>query len=158
MKNAEKPMRMVLVAVSLAVAAAACHRGREEAERKAEAERRAQEAEITAAKVQAEAADTAKLKAAHSEARTKLQKELDAHERKGTYLKQKAVGKTGAAKKNVDAAISEYTSRLAKAKTDLGRLADDASPEWDATKKAADDDVAAVGRSVEAIDHALMKK
>lgn len=156
-KYTSRPIHFAL-AVTL-LAAAACIRGKEEADRRAaEADKKAQEAEITAAKVQADADQTAKLRAAHNDARTKLQKDIDAYERKGTYLKQKAAAVTGAKKKNVDAAMSEYDGRLATAKADLAKLGDDMSPAWDATRKTTEDDVAAVGKSIDAFERTLAKK
>jgi hypothetical protein len=152
----KKPMRVVLVAIGLTLAVSAC-RGKSEAERKAAEEQKAQEANLTAAKMQAEA-DEAKLKAAHEQERMKLQKEMDAHDRKASYLKAKAAKQIGATKKNADAAITELDARHAAAKASLGKLMDDKAPDWDASKKTAEDDVAAVGKSVDALERTLSKK
>ncbi len=151
-KYTHKPIQMVLVAAALAAATAGCDRG------KSEAEQKAQEATLTAAKMKAEADDTAKLKTAHVEERTKLQKDLDAQERKVAYLKQKAATAIGPTKKNADAAITEYEARVTKAKSDLSRLADETAPGWDATKKATEEDLAAVSKANEAIERTLTKK
>jgi hypothetical protein len=152
----KKPIRVMLVAIGLTLAASAC-RDKSEAERKAAEAEKQSEATITAAKVQAEA-DEAKLKAAHDIDRMKLQKDLDAHDRKASYLKAKAAKQVGATKKNADAAITEFEARRATAKTSLGKLTDDKAPGWDTSKKTAEDDVAAVGKSVDAIEHTLTKK
>ncbi|HVH43600.1 MAG TPA: hypothetical protein VM925_14695 [Labilithrix sp.] len=151
-------IRVVLVAIGLTLATTACDRGKAEAERKAaEAEKQAQETTITAARMQAEAEEAAKSKRAHVEARTKVQKDFEAYERKATYLKEKAAKTVGTTKKNADAAINELASREAKAKASLSKLADDAAPAWDETKKTAEDDVAAVGKAVEALEHTITK-
>lgn len=128
---------------------------RREAERKAEQDRRSQEATITAAKVEAE---NAKLKAAHAEARVGLQKDLDAADRKAMSLKLKAAKTVGVQKKNADAAIAELDKRRDAAKVSMSKLGDDMSPAWDETKKAADDDVAAVGKAVDALERTLAKR
>lgn len=154
-----KHMQWALVAMGLTLATTACDRGKAEAERKAaEAEKQAQEATLTAAKVQAEAEATTRMKAAHADARAKLQKEFDALDRKATYLKSKATKTAGTTRRNADAAIAELESRRMAAKASLTRLANDADSAWDATKRTAEDDIAAVGKSVESLDHTLMKK
>jgi hypothetical protein len=155
----KKHNRVMLVAIGLTLATTACNRGKAEAERKAaEAQQRAQEATITAGQMQAQAEEAARSRAAHAEARSKLQKDFDAHERKAAYLKEKAAKATGAARKNADAAIAEYEARRTSAKASLNHLSDDAAPTWDATKKTAEDDIAAVGRAVDALEQTLTKK
>jgi hypothetical protein len=153
-----KHMRAALVVMGLTLGVTAC-KGKEEAERKAaEGEKQSQEATLTAAKMRAEADETAKLKAARSDARMKLQKDFDAMERKSTHLREKAAKSVGTTKKNADAAIAELDTRRTAAKASLNRLADDASPAWDATKKTAEDDIAAVGRAVDALEVTIIKK
>jgi hypothetical protein len=155
----KKHMRMVFAAIGLTLAMTACERGRMEADKRAaEAEKKAQEATLTAGKMKADAEETAKLKAAHADTRSKLHKDLEAHERKATYLKEKAAKTTGVTKKNADAAIAELKTRETAAKTSLDKLGDDAAPAWDDMEKKAEGDVAAVGKSVDALEHTLMKK
>ncbi len=149
-----KHTRLVLVAMGLTLAVSAC-KGKGEAERKAE-EQKAQEATITAAKVEAEQA--AKLRSAHADERGKLQKELDAHDRKAAYLKEKAAKTVGATKKNAEAAIAELDARAAAARASMKTLGDDASPQWDASRKVAEDDIAAMGKAVNALERTLAKK
>lgn len=150
-------IRWTLVAFSLSVFAFACDRGKAEAEKKAaEAEQQAQETTITAARVKAE--EEAKLKTARAEERGHLQKQLDAHERKADYLKDKAAKTAGATKQNANAAISELNARLASAKESVGKLADDTSPAWDAAKSAAANDLAAVERATDSLEQTLTKK
>lgn len=157
MKN-HRYVRAALVVTSLAAAQVACKDT--EAERKAaEAAKQAQEAETTAAKMRAESDQAVeKLKVTHTDARTKLQRDLDTHERKATYLKEKAAKLTGDKKKNADAAVTELTSRQTTAKASLARLANDADPAWDATKKTVEDDIAAVGKAVDSLEQAVEKK
>ncbi|HVJ88899.1 MAG TPA: hypothetical protein VM580_03785 [Labilithrix sp.] len=151
-------IRWTLVAFSLSVFAFACDRGKAEAEKKAaEAEQQAQETTITAARVKAEE-EEAKLKMARAEERSHLQKQLDAHERKADYLKDKAAKTAGATKQNANAAISELNARLASAKESVGKLADDTSPAWDAAKSAAANDLAAVERATDSLEQTLTKK
>ena len=155
----KKHIHVALAAIGLTLASSACDRGKAEAERKAaEAERQAQEATITAGQMQAQAEEAAKTKAAHVEARTKLQKDFDAHERKASYLKEKAAQATGAVKKTADAAIAEYEARRASEKASLDKLGDEAAPAWDATKQTAEEDIAAVGRAVDSLEQTLTKK
>ena len=150
-------IRWTLVAFSLSVFAFACDRGKAEAEKKAaEAEQQAQETTITPARVKAE--EEAKLKTARAEERGHLQKQLDAHERKADYLKDKAAKTAGATKQNANAAISELNARLASAKESVGKLADDTSPAWDAAKSAAANDLAAVERATDSLEQTLTKK
>lgn len=152
-----KHMRAALVAVGLTLAMTAC-KGKEEAERKAaEADRQAQEATLTAAKMRAEADEAAKMRAAHAEARTRLQKDLDAVDRKATYLREKAAKAVGVTKKNADAAIAEVEARRTAAKAAMNRLVDDASPAWEATKKTAEDEIASVGKAVDSLERTLTK-
>jgi hypothetical protein len=89
--------RTVLIALALSVTLA-CDKGAEEADKKAAAaaeEARAAQEKANTERLEAEQA-AAKAKAVRDEARTKIQKDLDAHERKAASLKQKAATAKGA--------------------------------------------------------------
>ncbi len=155
-------MRATLVALTLALStfSAACDKGTKEADQKAaEAAKTAKDAEdkANAAKLKADE-EKAKAAAAHAEARNKLQKDMDAHDRKGTYLREKAAKATGAAKANADAAVKELDARRDAAKASVAKLSDDASPTWDGLRKTAEDDIAAVGKAVDTLETTVNKK
>jgi hypothetical protein len=145
-----KYTRLVLVTLGLVAAATACNR-------KTEATKEAEETTITGGKMNVEASEAAKLKQEHTDTVNKLTKELDDLDRKGTYLKEKATKTTGTIKKNADAAIIELNSRATIAKTSLSRLPTEAGAAWDSAKKATEDDVKAVEKAVDSLEHTLGK-
>lgn len=154
--------RAVLCALAIALTSAtiACDNGKAEADKKAaEAMKASKEADDKAAAAKKTAEEeAAKAKAGHTEFRAKLQKDVDAHERKATYLKEKASKLTGDAKKNADAAVTELDKRREAAKASLAKLGDDSATTWDAFKKTAEDDVAALGKSIESLETVIEKK
>lgn len=153
--------RAALIAVCLTAGTAACDNGKAEADKKAaEAAKEAQEAAAKASLKKSEADEAAaKAKIAHIEVKSKLQKDLDAHDRKATYLKDKAAKLTGDVKKNADAAVAELETRRTTAKTSLAKLSEDSvDSAWDSAKKAAEDDIAAVGKAVDSLETAALKK
>lgn len=154
----KKHIRLALAAIAVTLAATGCKGSRQEVERKAQEAEQKAEAELTAAKIKAEKEESAKVKAERADERAKLQKDLDAHERKASYLRQKAAKTVGATKRNADAALNELDARRVTAKASMSRLSDETTANWDATKKSAEDDIAAVGRAVDSLEHTLAKK
>jgi colicin import membrane protein len=149
--------RPLLVALTLACSVA-CNKGEEEeAARKAaaaEQEAREAQAKANAAKLEAEQ-EAATARTARAESRDKLQKDLDAHERKAAHLKEKAAAAKGATKKNADAAVVELDKRRDTAKASLTKLSDYTAAAWDDTREAAEDDVEAVGKAVDSLESTL---
>jgi hypothetical protein len=161
MKTRHMRFRAMMLAVCVgALSTAACKKDTAEADKAAaQAAKEANEAseKANAAKQKANE-EAAKANLARSEARTKLQKDLDAHERKATYLKEKAAKATGAAKQNAAAAVTELDTRSAAAKASIAKLADDSATGWESLKKTAEDDVASVGKAVDSLEKTLEKK
>ena len=150
---------VAMVALSLA-AGTACEKSTADADKNAAAAaKEAKEAadKANAAKLKSDE-ESAKAKLARAEARTSIQKDFDAHERKTTYLKEKVAKATGDMRKNADAAATELDKRRDAAKASIAKIQDDASPTWEAAKKQAQDDVAAVGKGVDALEATLNKK
>lgn len=141
------PMRVMLAAAVLTLVGTACDRRKTET----------RETTTTGAEIKERADDIAKLKADHAEAKHKLEGKLEAQERKATYLKQKAAKAVGKEKLNANAAVAELDARRTTAKTSLGRLTDEVSPAWDSTKKAAEDDIDAYEKAVDALENTLKK-
>lgn len=154
-------MRALLLATAIAAGTVGCGNKAEEAKKEAdqkaaEAAKTAKEAEdkASAAKVEAEA----KVAKANAEIKTKLQKDIDAAERKATYLKEKAAKVTGAAKKNADAAVAELDTRHATAKASLAKLDTATGAAWDTAKVGVESDIAALNKAVESLETTLKAK
>ena len=153
---------MRVVAVLLAVATSSsvgCSKNDKADEAKKEADqaaKSAKEADDKAAAAKKEADD--KAAKANAETKTKLQKELDAADRKAAYLKEKASKATGATKKNVDAAVAEVDRRDATAKASIAKLDPANTTAWDPQKTAVESDIAALNKAVDSVETTLKAK
>ena len=151
-------MRANLLAIAIAIGVAACGNKAEEAKKEAdqkaaEAAKSAKEADDKAAAAKKDADDkTAK---ANSVVKAKLQKDLDAADRKAVYLKEKAAKLTGAPKKNADAAVTELDTRHAAAKASVAKLDTATGAAWDTQKVAVESDIAALNKAVESLETTL---
>lgn len=153
-----KMTRALCLALSLATATAACGNKEEEAKKAAdqkadEAAKAAKEADDKAAAAKRDA-DAQAVKA-HAEAKASLQKDIDAADRKATYLRNKSAKLTGAAKKNTDAAVAELDAREAATKADLAKLDTATGTAWDSAKLAVDSDITALNKSVDTLETTL---
>jgi hypothetical protein len=145
-------MRVRALALLIAVATggpAGCNHGKAaDAQKEADAE--------AAAKAAKEADDQASAarKAARSNAETKkkLQKEIDAGDRRAVYLKEKAAKASGVTKKSADAAIADIDTREATAKVDMAKLDPDDATSWDTQRSAVEADIAAVKKAVDSLE------
>lgn len=147
-----KHIHASIVATALALTAASCGRGRhEEAGRTAGGQGHAEEPTITSAMMRVVIEEDMKLREAHAGARRSLQLKLDGYERGLAAAKVTAP-------RHATTAIAELEVRTAKAKASLDALADDASPRWDAMRRTAEDDLAAVGDAAAALERALAKE
>src|SRR4051812_25079885 len=112
-------MRTIIRALLLATAMIGCGNKAAEAQKKADqlAAEAASAQKVADEKAAGEkkAADEKATKA-NAEAKTRLQKDADAADRKITYLKEKVAKATGPAKKNADAAAGEVDTRQATLK------------------------------------------
>lgn len=131
-------------------------KARKEADDKAaEAAKAKKEADEKTAVAQKEAAD--KAIAANAEVRMALQKDIDAADRKLTYLKEKAAKATGAMKKNADAAAAEVDKRREAVKTNMASLEAATGDAWTTAKGQVEADIAALNKSVETLETSLKK-
>jgi colicin import membrane protein len=150
-------VRASLLAVALTVGVAACGNKAEEAKKEADqkAAEAAKEADDKAAAAKKEADD--KAAKANAEIKAKLQKDLDAAERKAVYLKEKAAKVTGATKKNADAAVTELDTRSAAAKASVAKLDTSTGAAWETQKVAVESDIAALNKAVDSLETTLKK-
>ena len=153
-------VRASLLAVALTVGVAACGNKAEEAKKEAdqkaaEAAKSAKEADDKAAAAKKEADD--KAAKANAEIKAKLQKDLDAADRKAVYLKEKAAKITGATKKNADAAVTELDTRHAAAKASIAKLDTATGAAWETQKVAVESDIAALNKAVDSLETTLKK-
>jgi len=111
----------------------------EEAKKKAE-----EEAKAAAAKVTAEAVN-------------KVQKELDAADRKFTYLKDKAAKATAAQKKNADAAVAEVDKRREAVKSAIEKLAA-GGDDWEGLKTAVESALGELTKAIDGLEAVFAKK
>jgi len=133
--------------------AAAAEKTRE-LDEKASRERREADEKAEAAK--RDVADSARQSAA--EARAALQKDLDAADRKFAYLKTKAATATGAAKKNVEAAMNEADQRRGKVGTELKKLESESGAAWDAAKVTATQSISALNQAIDSLETTVTGK
>lgn len=151
--------------IALATAGAACNKDdqaaaekaqRDAADKAQEAMREAEE-KVAAARREGEAAaqDAAKQRA---EARAALQKDVDAIDRKISYLKEQASTVKGAAQKNAAAAQAEVDTRRTALRTDLAKLEAETGAAWDTAKATVERDMTAVKASVDSWESTVTGK
>jgi colicin import membrane protein len=95
--------------------------------------------------------------AQRTEARTKLEKNLEAAERKAIHFKEKAAKATGAMKKNAAAAAAELDKRWEAAKASLAAL-DLKDADWDAAAAKVEAATIQVNEAIDALEASLKKK
>jgi hypothetical protein len=93
-----------------------------------------------------------------SEARVSLQKDLDAVDRRISYLKELVVSVSGAAKKNADVAQKETETRRAALQTDFRKLETETGAAWDQAKASVESDITALKASVDSWETSVTGK
>ena len=151
-------LRNFALAVAVSASSGCNKNDADEAKRQAQATSEqaasaAREAEVRAAA----AAKDAELKTAqaNADAKSKAQKEVDAADRKATYLREKAAKVTGIKKKNSDAAVAELDRRRDAVRTDMSKLDSVTASGWESVKGQVDGDVAALNKAVDNLESAL---
>lgn len=156
-------MRVLSGLCLVGVLGVACDKGADQAkldEAKREAATKVADAEREAADKKAAAerdlAETkAKAEGERAEARTALQKELAASDRKVADLKARAAKANGKVKLNAQAAAVEYDKRHAVAERSLSNLNSATGDAWEGLKTSARNDVDAVKTALDSFDTAL---
>ena len=136
---------------------ASAERAQRDAAEKAEKAQLEANEKISAARREAEKAanDAAQ---ARSEARGTLQKDVDAVDRKISYLKERAASGKGSAKKNSDAAQAEAEKRRGALRDDFSKLSTETGAAWDAMKEAVERDLTALKASVDSWESTIANK
>ncbi|MES1184473.1 MAG: hypothetical protein ABUL60_11700 [Myxococcales bacterium] len=156
-----------LVGASLAsaLALAGCNKpSQEEAEKtEREANERAEKARLDAAEKISEAQRDAEKAAndaakARGETRGELQKDVDAVDRKISYLKERAVEVKGSAKNNADVAQAEAEKRRSTLRDDFRKLQTDTGAEWDSAKAAVEHDLKSLKESLDSWETTVADK
>lgn len=124
------------------------------AEKQREAEQKAERAQLEANEKIAEAKREAERVAneaarRRSDTRVELQKEIDAIDRKISYLRERSATAPAAAKKNADAARAEVESRRATLQTNFRKLETEAGAAWDSAKTDVEANISAVKAAVD---------
>ncbi len=151
--------------LALAIGSAGCNKEdqasaekaqRDAADKAREAKLEAEES-VSAARREAEkvALDAAKQRA---DARATFQKDVDAVDRKISYLKERATTVKGAVKKNAAAAQTEVDTRRATLKANFAKLETETGAAWDSAKDAVERDLTAVKSSVDSWETTVTDK
>jgi hypothetical protein len=166
MKNVQARIAFFLSAVALnGMAVAGCNKSqqaeaekaqREAAERAEKAQLEANEKIIEARRDGEKAANDAAQ--ARNDARTSLQKDVDAVDRKISYLKEHATEAKGAAKKNAEAAAAEAEKRRATLRQDFNKLGTETGAAWDSAKAEVERDITALKAAVDSWESTITGK
>ncbi len=133
----------------------------EQAQRDAETKARdaQQEANDKIAEAKREAEKAAgDAQTARADAKASLQKDIDAVERKVSFLKERGSAAKGNAQKNYVAAQGEIEKRRSTLQADFGKLDTKAGAAWDATRATVEQDIAAFKASVDSLESTLSAK
>jgi hypothetical protein len=95
---------------------------------------------------------------ARGEARGELQKDVDAVDRKISYLKERQVSVKGNAKKNADVAQAEVEKRRTTLRDDFRKLETATGEAWDSAKVAVESDLKALKDTVESWESTVTGK
>jgi hypothetical protein len=132
---------------------AAAEAQRDAAEKAEKAQLEANE-KISEARREAEkAANVAAL--ARGEARVELQKDMDAVDRKISYLKEHSAGVQGAAKKNADVARAEAEARRSSVQSSFRKLETETGAAWDSAKAEAQRNISDLKAAVESWENTI---
>lgn len=128
-----------------------------DAQEKARDAQREANVKIAEAKLEAEKA-AVKAADARAEVKTTLQKDVDAVDRKITYLKERGAAAKGNAQKNVAAAQSEVDTRRATVSSTFRKLETESGAAWDTARGEAESAVAALKSAVDSLENTLTAK
>jgi hypothetical protein len=92
-----------------------------------------------------------------SEARVELQKDIDAVDRKISYLKEQGVKAQGAAKKNADVARAEAETRRSALQTSFRKLETETGAAWDSAKADVQRSISDLKAAVESWENTMSK-
>jgi hypothetical protein len=112
---------------------------------------------IAAAKREADEAE-AKAAAARTEVKNSVQKDIDAVDRKISYLKERGATAKGNAQKNVAAAQGEVETRRAAVQTNVRKLETETGSAWESAKAAVDRDLTALKAAVDSLETTVTGK
>jgi hypothetical protein len=166
MKTVHPRIASLLSVIALgALAAVGCNKTEQAEAEKAqrEATERAEKAQLEANEKISEARRDGEKAAneaaqARNDARSSLQKDVDAVDRKISYLKERAAEAKGAAKKNADAAAVEAEKRRSTLRQDFNKLGTETGAAWDAAKAEVERDIAALKASVDSWESTITGK
>lgn len=141
---------------SLSLTFGACNKGDQQAaaEAQREAQAKAEKAQLEADEKISEARREGE-KAANdaarerSEARSALQKDVDAVDRKISYLKERVATVPASAKKNADVARQETETRRSTLQADFRKLETETGAAWDQAKAAVERDITSLKAAVD---------
>jgi colicin import membrane protein len=148
----------VLLVFGLSSFIVGCKNKEEEAKREAELHSAQVAKEGEEARAKEEARKKAEAEAAtkaRTDARGKVQKEIDAADRKLAYLKEKLAKATGPKKKNAEAAAAEVTKRRDAAVASAAKLETDTTTPVETERSTAEADVAALNKAIDNLEATL---
>jgi len=144
------------VVALIALLAIACGKNDEKAAQQAAAAAREAEQTAASAKQAQEAAEKAtRERTAVKEA---MKKDVDAVDRKLTYLRERAGKLTGAAKTAAQKAMHDTDAKREAVQNDLKKLDPAAAADWDTVRASFDRDVAALKASMDAFERSVTGK
>jgi hypothetical protein len=166
MKNVQQRLAPFLgVALISGLAFAGCNNSKQVEAEKAqrEATERAEKAQLEANEKIIEARRDAEKAAndaaqARNDARSSLQKDVDAVDRKISYLKERATEAKGATKKNADAAAAEAEKRRSTLRQDFNKLGTETGTAWDSAKADVERDITALKAAVDSWESTITGK
>ncbi|MDF3064933.1 MAG: hypothetical protein K0R38_534 [Polyangiaceae bacterium] len=135
---------------------AAAQAQRDAADTSREAQNEAND-KIAAAKREADEAE-AKAAAARTEVKNSVQKDIDAVDRKISYLKERGATAKGNAQKNVAAAQGEVETRRAAVQANVRKLETETGSAWESAKAAVDRDLTALKAAVDSLETTVTGK
>jgi hypothetical protein len=146
-------------------AAVACNKNEQQAAEQAQrdAATKSREAQQEADQKIADAkrdADKAATEAAsvRTDVKASVQKDLDAVDRKISYLKERSSTVKGAAQKNIAAAQGEVEARRTAVQADVRKLETESGSAWEAAKSAVDRDLTALKAAVDSFETTVTAK
>jgi hypothetical protein len=147
---------LVMAAQFGALTLGACNKDDQQAaaEKQREAEQKAERAQLEANEKIGEAKRDAERLAneaarSRSDARVELQKDIDAVDRKISYLRERSTTVPAAAKKNADVARAEVETRRSSLQTKFRKLETESGAAWDAAKADVEASISAVKAAVD---------
>ena len=166
MSNVNTRLALLISAVAISgLAVTGCNKSDQAEAEKAqrEAAERAEKAQLEANEKISEARRDGEKAAneaaqARNDVRSSLQKDVDAVDRKISYLKERAVEVKGAAKKNAEAAAAEAEKRRSTLRQAFNKLGTETGAAWDSAKAEVERDIAALKAAVDSWESTITGK